>query len=139
MMKNKVIQICGTNGTGKTTLVKGLLNSGKFVRKELRVQGNTKEWWYDGKVAVIGKYNQANCCGVDAGNYSGDQLLNTIDIILTNYRPKKLLFEDMRYGGSYTFKKNARDISEKHEYEYIALTLLASLKTACRKNREPRS
>lgn len=132
-MKNKVIQICGTNGTGKTTLVKGLLNGGKFKRKELLVGGEPKEWWYDGKIAVIGKYNQANCCGIDAGKYTGEQLLRVIEKIVVGYRPYAVIFEDIRFGSSYTFKKKALGIAEKYGAEYISATLVASLETVSRR------
>ena len=100
----KVIQICGTNGVGKTTLVKGLLNTGKFLRMELPIDGERKEWWFDGQVAVIGRYAQNNCCGVDASKYSADQLIKVIDTILAVYEPSTVIFEDIRFGGSYTDK-----------------------------------
>ena len=124
----KVIQVCGTNGTGKTTLVKGLLNSGNFMRMELPVDGESKEWWFDGRVAVIGRYAQNNCCGVDAGKYSGVQLLKVIDTILDVYGPKAVVFEDVRFGGSYSFKARARDCANRRGYEYVVITLIASLK-----------
>ena len=78
----KVVQVCGTNGTGKTTLVKGLLTTGRFLRMELQIDGEVKEWWFDGDVAVIGRYASNNCCGVDSSKYSGDQLIKVIDTIL---------------------------------------------------------
>ena len=132
-MKAKVIQICGTNGTGKTTLVKGLLNSGAFLRMDLPVGGEIKEWWYDGQVAVIGRYARNNCCGVDASKYSADLLLTVIDTILAAYGPSTVIFEDMRFGGSYTFKRRAREIAQKHSGEYIAVALVASLETVSRR------
>lgn len=125
----KVIQICGTNGTGKTTLVKGLLTTGNFLRMELPIDGEAKEWWYDGQVAVIGRYAQNNCCGVDAGKYSGEQLLKVLDTILAVYGPTAVVFEDVRFGGSYSFKVRARDCASRYGYEYIAIALTASLKT----------
>lgn len=128
-MKNKVIQICGTNGTGKTTLVKGLLNSGKFRRMELPVNGVVKEWWFDGKIAVIGKYNQANCCGVDAGSYTGEQLIKVLDKVISYYNPVSVIFEDVRFGGSFKFKKAAKECAETRGYEYISIALIASMKT----------
>lgn len=125
----KVIQICGTNGTGKTTLVKGLLTSGSFLRMKLPIDGETKEWWYDGKVAVIGRYASNNCCGVDADKYSGDQLLKVIDTILTAYAPMTIVFEDMRLGCTYSFKQKARQCAERHGGEFVAIALTAELNT----------
>ena len=129
----KIIQICGTNGTGKTTLVKGLLKSGKFLKMTEPVDGRGREWWYDGQVAIIGKYNANNCCGVDAGNYSGDTLLNVIDTLLRNYAPKTIVFEDVRYGGLYSFKHKAKALGEQYGYGYCAFTLIASLECVARR------
>ena len=129
----KVIQICGTNGTGKTTLVKGLLTTGNFLRMELPIDGEVKEWWYDGQVAVIGRYAQNNCCGVDAGKYSGEQLLKVIDTILDVYEPSTVVFEDMRFGGSYTFKRKAWDVAKKYGGSYYSVVLVASLATVSKR------
>lgn len=123
----KVIQICGTNGTGKTTLVKGLLASGNFLRMALPIDGEVKEWWFDGEVAVIGKYASNNCCGVDASNYSGDLLIKVVDNIIASYVPKAVVFEDMRFGCSYSFKQKAKQCTEKRGGEYIAFVLMAEL------------
>ena len=125
----KVIQICGTNGTGKTTLVKGLLTSGNFLRMELPIDGEAKEWWYDGEVAVIGRYASNNCCGVDASKYSGDQLIRVIDTILAVYVPKTVVFEDMRLGCTYSFKQKAKQCAERHAGEYAVIALTAELNT----------
>lgn len=125
----KVIQICGTNGTGKTTLVKGLLTSGNFLRMELQIDGEVKEWWYDGEVAVIGRYTRNNCCGVDAGNYSGEQLIKVIDTILAVYEPKAVVFECLMFGLSYKFKQNLFEVSKRHNRSYVVITLTAALTT----------
>lgn len=125
----KIIQICGTNGTGKTTLMKNLLRSGKFLKMSVDVDGKSREWWFDGKVAVIGKYNSANCCGVDAGNWTGEALIKAIDTLIAKYGPKALLFEDVRFGGSYDFKKRVKQIAEKAGYEYSLFALTARFET----------
>jgi len=123
----KIIQICGTNGTGKTTLMKNLLHSGKFLKMSVSVDGKSREWWFDGQVAVVGKYNAFNCCGVDAGNYTNDSLTHVIEHVLRNYKPKTLLFEDVRYGGLFSFKQKMNEIAKTHGYTYCAFSLIASL------------
>lgn len=127
----KLIQICGTNGTGKTTLVKGLLASGRFMKMECIVDGAAKEWWFDGETAVIGKYGAFNCGGVDAGRYSGDALPHVIQAIMRQYKPQTVLFEDVRYGGSYTFKTRLTKLALENGYEYVSLVLIASLECTC--------
>lgn len=125
----KIIQICGTNGTGKTTLVKGLLRGGAFRQICLRIEGKQKELWYDGHVAIIGRYTENKCCGVDTESYTSKQLLKAVDAVLGLYRPLVLLFEDMRFGCLYSFKSRLKEVAEKHKYEYTVVALLASLET----------
>ncbi len=127
----KIIQICGTNGVGKTTLVKGLLTAGNFLKLNQEVSGISREWWYDGKVAVIGKYNDRNCCGVDAGNYSGDELIKTIKAVVARNRPEIVLFEDVRFGGGFTFKQKLKKAADEVGYEYYLMALIASLECSC--------
>jgi hypothetical protein len=127
----KIIQICGTNGVGKTTLVKGLLSSGNFLKLNQEVSGISREWWFDGKVAVVGKYNDRNCCGVDAGNYSGDELIKTIVAIIQRNRPETVLFEDVRFGGGFTFKQKLKKAADGVGYDYYLMALIASLECSC--------
>lgn len=127
----KIIQICGTNGVGKTTLVKGLLASGNFLKLSQEVSGVSREWWYNGKVAVVGKYNNRNCCGVDAGGYGGDELIQTIKEIIGRNRPEVILFEDVRFGSGYNFKEKLKKAADAVGYEYYLLALIASLECSC--------
>lgn len=127
----KVIQICGTNGAGKTTLVKNLLSNGDFERTEIDVEGVQKEIWGDGEITVIGKYNQANCCGVDAGNYSGDILLKTIENVIHTANPKVIVFEDVRFGGSFTFKEKLLNLAKRNGAMYILVNLILSPEISC--------
>lgn len=126
----KLIEICGTNGTGKTTLVKGLLASGRFMKMKCIVDGAAKEWWFDGETAVIGKYGRNNCCGVDAGNYSGEQIYKHLEAILDVYAPKAVVLEDVRYGTLYTFKQRMREIAERHGGSFCVLALYVPLEMA---------
>ena len=125
----KIIQICGTNGTGKTTLVKNLLKSGRFLKMSIQVDGKNREWWFDGTVAILGKYNDSNCCGIDAGNYSGETLQHAITRILSDYMPNVLLLEDIRYGSTYKFKKNLESKAKMFGYDYFAFALIAKFET----------
>lgn len=127
----KIIQICGTNGVGKTTLVKGLLSSGNFTKLNIEVDGVSREWWYDGNTAVIGKYNDRNCCGVDAGNYSVDGLIDTIKAVICQNKPDCVLFEDVRMGTSYAFKDKLLRTADVVGYEFNVLALIASLECSC--------
>ena len=127
----KIIHICGTNGVGKTTLVKGLLTTGNFLKLNQEVSGVSREWWFDGHIAVVGKYNAQNCCGVDAGNYSGDALIDTLCAIIKRTRPETILFEDVRFGGGFTFKQKLKKAADEVGYDYYLMALIASLECSC--------
>ena len=125
----KVIQVCGTSGTGKTTLIKGLLSSGRFIRLYSTVDGEARELWYNGEILVLGRYNRNNCCGVDAWKITGEQFLKVLDTILAVYEPRVVIFEHLMFGLTYRFKHDARACAEKHGYEYVVVVLTASLNT----------
>lgn len=127
----KIIQICGTNGVGKTTLVKNLLANGDFEKSYALIDGVQKEYWFDGEIAVVGKYNNANCCGVDAGNYSTDVLLKTLESVITTVRPDVIVFEDVRFGGSFAFKERMYKLASKRNYTYVIVNLIASPECYC--------
>ena len=127
----KIIQICGTNGVGKTTLVKGLLAAGNFLKLNQEVSSISREWWFDGRVAVVGKYNDRNCCGVDAGNYSGEELIKTVKAIIQSNNPEVILFEDVRFGGNYSFKQKMKQAADAVGYDYYLLALFADLECSC--------
>ena len=127
----KIIQICGTTGVGKTSLVKGLLSSGSFLKLSQEVSGVSREWWYNGKVAVVGKYNERNCCGVDASGYSGDELIKTIKEIIARNRPEVILFEDVRFGSGFKFKQKLKKAADEVGYDFYLLALIASLECSC--------
>lgn len=127
----KIIQICGTNGTGKTTLVKNLLLSGGFLKMQSVIDGKSREWWYDGKTIVIGKYNSNNCCGVDAGNYTGEELLSTIKAVIQQEQPLTVVFEDVRYGSVFSFKQKLKSVADSLSYDYYLLNLIADLDVSC--------
>ena len=126
-MKRKIIQICGGNGTGKTTLIKRLLESGPFYNSKLQIAGKTKEYWCDGDIAVIGKYNENRCCGLDSENYSIKDLLASINTVISQQNPLVILFEDMRLGSTYPCKEKLRMVANNAGYEYCVITLIADL------------
>lgn len=121
----KIIQICGTNGTGKTTLVKNFLKKGAFHKMKGNIPGKEFVWWYNGSVAVIGNYKSTSCCGIDGGKFTGETLLNAVKSIGTIYRPEIVLFEDVLIGSSYAFKARVFEYARETGSEYAVLALTA--------------
>lgn len=131
-MANKVIQICGTNGAGKTTLMKSLLSRDSYDRCFINVDGVEREYWRNiNNNVVIGKYCDNNCCGVDAGDYSGDALIRTIIKVACSIKPFAILFEDMRFGASYTFKEKLMNATKLISYDYVSIALIAPPEVVC--------
>ena len=128
-----IIQICGTNGTGKTTLVKNILNAGNFYRFFVEIKGCKKEIWRDANSVIIGKYSSANCCGVDGSDFTSEQMFDAINEIIGRYSPEVLLFEDVRYGSLYSFKRKLFDLCSEYGYEYKAIVLFAEPTTIAKR------
>lgn len=63
----KIIQLRGTNATGKTTACRQFIQSGQFTVRSVPVYGKYIEYHYDEqrKIAVVGRYDQRECGGVD--------------------------------------------------------------------------
>ena len=108
-----------------------MLTTGNFLKLNQEVSGVSREWWYDGHTAIVGKYNDRNCCGVDAGNYSGDALIATLKSIIGRNRPEVILFEDVRFGCAFTFKQKLKKAAEDFGYDYYIMALIASLECSC--------
>lgn len=130
-MKKKIIQICGANGSGKTTLVKNLLRSRSFSRCSINVGGVSREYWYDGSIAVIGVYNDENCCGIDRSNYRKGQLEDTIERIISRLDPDIILFEGIIIGTMFSFKQRISEISMRASREYLIFNLVGSPNLLC--------
>lgn len=118
-----VIQICGTNGVGKSTLVRSLLPH--LFRDEIMIDGEKREVWKDDRITVIGKYNERACGGIDAGGYTTETLSATLRAVMRS-RPRYIVFEDANFGSTYAFKKRVRKTAEQAGGKYICVTLYAS-------------
>lgn len=126
-----IIQICGTNGTGKTTLVRNLMATGDYEHRTMMINGKPKDYYTDGKTLVIGKYGTANCGGVDAGNWNKHDLMTAIDILVQTECPETLIFEDIRFGGSGVFKQELATYAISNGHRYTIITLTAPAECTC--------
>lgn len=120
----KVIQISGTNGTGKTTLIKSLIQKSNFMRLQLPEGNEIKYWNYDGRIAIIGTYDNTNCCGVDKGTVRAESLFGAI-LFVIRQAPEVILFESVIYGSSYKFRKRVADTCLSFGIQYINVILFA--------------
>lgn len=119
----KIIQIRGSNGAGKTTIVRQFVQRNNLEIKSVSVKG--KETFIstnkEGSIVVLGRYDKKTG-GCDLYE-STDHVLNTIMWAMVNLKPKIIVFEGMIYSLSYRFATKVSDFVKKYNYKYVALSL----------------
>lgn len=125
----KVIQLRGTNATGKTTTVRQFIQNNNFVVKSIRVGCRDIEYhWDDGrKIAIIGRYDQAMSGGVDGYITSKDVLRDTIIRMVKNIKPNAVIFEGIVYGVTFQFAYELNKVLEKIGCDYVGICFLPPL------------
>lgn len=126
----KVIQIRGVNGVGKTTAVREYIRKGLFCAESIEMGGKQYSYQYDGKIAIIGNYDGAECGGVDGLIKNKDELKNLIAKILRTIKPDALIFEGVMYGQTFQFSYEINRLAKALGYEYIALCFVPPFETS---------
>lgn len=119
----KLIQIRGSNGSGKTTMMKQFVEKHNLEIKNIDVGGiptdiSTNQ---DMSIIVLGKYNKKTG-GCDLYK-NKEHISKTIYQVVKDYRPKILLFEGLIYGLTYKFAKTLADTMKKYGYDYKGICL----------------
>lgn len=127
----KVIQLRGTNATGKTTTVRQFINRGNFEVKSIFVGSRDIEYHWDEerKIAIIGRYDQRVSGGVDGYITNKDFLRDTIIRMLRLIKPEVLIFEGVMYGVTFEFAFNLIRALKALHCEYIGLCFMPPLDT----------
>lgn len=125
----KVIQLRGTNATGKTTTIRQFIECGEFVVKTIRVAGRDIEYHWEERrrIAILGRYDQAMSGGVDGYITNKDLLRDTILKIMKNVKPDVLLFEGIVYGVTFEFAFKLARVLKKINCEYIGICFMPPL------------
>lgn len=119
----KVIQIRGSNGAGKTTIVRQFVQRNNLEMKKISIKGretyiSTNE---NGSIVVLGRYDKkTGGCDLYADT---DHVINTIMWAIINLKPKLIVFEGMIYSLYYAFAKKVSDFVKKYSYQYLAISL----------------
>jgi len=119
----KVIQIRGSNGAGKTTIVRQFVQKNNLQIKEINVKGKQTYISIDesGRLVALGRYDKKTG-GCDLYDNT-EHVLNTIIWVITNIKPKIILFEGMIYSLSFAFAKKVSDLVQEYNYKYLSISL----------------
>ena len=125
----KVIQLRGTNATGKTTTIRQFIERGNFTVRSIVISRRAIEyhWDEDRRIAIIGRYDQAMSGGVDGYITNKDLLRNVIIRMIKVIKPETLLFEGIVYGVTFQFDYELARILKTLRYEYIGLCYMPPL------------
>ena len=119
----KIIQIRGSNGAGKTTIVRQFVQRNNLEIKKINIKG--KETFIStnekGNIVVLGRYDKKTG-GCDLYENT-EHVLNTIMWVIVNLKPQIIVFEGMIYSLSYKFASKVSDFVKKYNYKYVALSL----------------
>ena len=128
----KVIQLRGTNATGKTTAIRQFINHGTFSVKKISVGNRMIEYHWDAnrRIAILGRYDQCMSGGVDGYITSKEVLGSAILRILKFIQPNVLLFEGIVYGVTFQFAYDLSKILGKIGCEYVGICLIPPLDVA---------
>lgn len=128
----KIIQLRGTNATGKTTACRQFVQSGHFCVRSVPVHGKDIEYHYDDerKIAVVGRYDQRECGGVDGYIKNKNFLRDSIVKIIKKERPDALIFEGVMYGVTFKFGAEIDIVSKKLGYHYVGICFFPPLDVA---------
>lgn len=101
----KVIQLRGTNATGKTTTIRQFIERGDFEVKSIPIANRDIEYHWDEarKIAVLGRYDLRVSGGIDGYITNKNLLRDVIIRILKVVKPEVLLFEGVMYGVTFDF------------------------------------
>lgn len=125
----KVIQLRGTNATGKTTTMRQFIERGSFEVRSIPVARREIEYHWDDsrRIAIIGRYDQAMSGGVDGYITNKDLLRDTIVKMLKVVKPEVLLFEGIVYGVTFDFAFCLARVLKQMDVQYLGLCFMPPL------------
>lgn len=139
---NKIIQIKGTNGCGKSTTVAQFMDKYNFVRETIFLKKKIDFYSYK-DICVLAKLSNKNSprsnkpiilsdgrryVGLDGVITDKNLLHEVIFNIIKLKEPRVFIFEALVYGKTYTFSRILNTLAKSMNYEYISVFL------TCRNN-----
>lgn len=124
---NKVIQIRGTNATGKTTAVRNLINKGGYRVASIQVRGTEYPYTYRDGIVIGGRYDTRECGGLDGVIKDKTIMKEYIVKLLKGMKPKVLILDAVMYGVTFQFAYELDIACKSLGYHYIGLTFAPPL------------
>lgn len=126
----KVIQLRGTNGSGKTTAVRQFISRGNFVEESVKIRGTRVVYNidHDRNIIVLGRYRDGIATGgVDGLITNKEALADSVLFLCRELKPKFLIFEGIVYGVTFRFANELYRALRARKIEYIAVCLVPPL------------
>ena len=126
----KIIQIRGSNGSGKTTTVKQFVERNNLHIEEIFIKGKKTFITTNDKhsIVVLGRYDK-NIGGCDLFD-NKEHVFNTILYVVTTFRPEIIIFEGLIYSFTYKFASNLSDYMKNYKYSYQGICLYIPIEVA---------
>lgn len=120
-----IIQVRGSNGVGKTTVVRGFLEEQPCTVADevIHVNGRAIECHTAGDIFVIGRYNKNTCGGCDSAIKNAEELKNVLAYVARKIRPKVLIFEGVMYGKTVRLGLELFNFSKAIGAQFVAVCL----------------
>lgn len=123
-MKRTILNIRGCHCSGKTTLVRSLINKKQHTVEELACLGyKTYVTVCDGgKTVVLGRYDQGACGGCDRFK-GGAHVKATIIEVVRRYNPNLIIYEGIMYSVTYKMATEIAKLATDVGYQWVSLYL----------------
>lgn len=116
---NSIINIRGCNASGKSTTVRGFINS--FADTEIETIGGNEYTRCGADAYVLGRYNQTSG-GCD--RYDGkDHVMRAIKTIIEQRHPHIIVYEGMIYSKTAKMAQEIEDAYRQYGYSYKGVYL----------------
>ena len=128
----KIIQLRGTNATGKTTAVRNFIARCDFCIQTIEVNGKRYNYSYDKgrNIIVAGRYDTRECGGVDGEIQEKKVLQEYLYRLLKLLKPEALIIDAVIYGLTFRFGYELMKVGEALGYHYIGIVCAPPLEVA---------
>lgn len=120
---NTFIQLRGTNGVGKSTTVRQIIEHGGFRVYMLSLHGKEYPYTFDGKTLIAGRYDTRECGGLDGVIKDRTIMKDYIVRLLKQRNPQVFILDAVMYGNTFDFAYQLNRLCEGLGYHYIGISL----------------